>query len=446
MGKVPPQNLDAEAAVLGGILVENEAMDVVLEHLTADDFYREPHRKIFRTMVALHEKNEPCDTITISEALRARSELEAVGGLSYLVSLSSDTVSAANIAYHARIIKDKAILRNLIRAGVEIVDTSYGANGDIGEHLDRAERTILDISENRVGQTFVPIGATMNDTLKTIEQLHSRKQLITGVPTGLTDLDRMTSGLQKSDLIIVGGRPGTGKTSLGLNISVNAASTGIGVAIFSLEMSRAQLSMRMVCSEARVDSARVRSGFLRDADFPKLVAASGRLRQLPIFIDDTAAISALELRAKMRRLVRDRSKNIGLCVVDYLQLMRGSPDAGNREQEVAGISRSLKSLAKDIDCPVLALAQLSRKLEDRADKRPMMSDLRESGGQEADADLILFVYRDSLYNKNSNQKGVAEIGIGKARNGPTGSVEVAFIEEYTRFENLMRNDDGLYLQ
>jgi replicative DNA helicase len=379
MGKVPPQNLDAEAAVLGGILVENEAMDIVLEHLTADDFYREAHRKIFRVMVALHEKNEPCDTITISEALRAKNELEAVGGLSYLVALSSDTASAANIGFHARIVREKSTLRSLIRISTDITDGAYSATHDVDEFLDTAERKIFDISEQRVKNGFVTVSDMVTPTLKKIEEAASKKSVVTGLATGFTDLDRVTAGLQNSDLIILAGRPGTGKSAFSMNIGANVARNGGGVAVFSLEMSREQLVMRLLCGEARVDSARIRSGFLRQADYPALVAASGRLKNMPIHIDDTAAMSILELRAKARRLARDKSKNLKLVIVDYLQLVRGTGAAGNREGEVGEISRSLKALAKDLQIPVVGLAQLNRKVEERQDKRPVMSDLRESG-------------------------------------------------------------------
>jgi replicative DNA helicase len=378
MGKVPPQNLDAEAAVLGGILVENEAIDVVVENLVADDFYREAHRKIFRTMLQLHEKNEPCDVITISEALQARNELEAVGGRSYLVGLS-DVPSAANIASYAKIVREKSTLRSLIRISTDITDGAYQARDDVDEFLDTAERKLFDISESRVQGGFISVADMMNPTLKKIDEVASHKQMITGVASGFSDLDKLTSGFQASDLIILAARPSIGKTALLLNIATNVARTGAGVAIFSAEMSKEQLVLRMLCSEARVDSARVRSGFLRGTDSGQLVAASGRLKNMKLFIDDGASMSILELRAKARRLVRDKSKNIQLIGIDYLQLFRGSGSAGNREQEVAEISRSLKALSKDLGIPIICLSQLNRNLESRVDKRPALSDLRESG-------------------------------------------------------------------
>jgi replicative DNA helicase len=434
--KIPPQNLEAESSVLGGILLDNEAVNQVLELLRPEDFYRESHRKIFRAIIELTDRNEPVDLITLSDFLKSKNELDAVGGTAYLASLADFVPTAANIAYYARIVREKSILRSLISTATEIATRGYEEQGNVEEFLDSAEKVIFDISEKKVKAGFVSVGDMIKDTLKTVEKLYERKEMITGVPTGYDDLDKLTAGLQPSDLIIVAGRPGMGKTAFALNIATNAAFTGVGAAVFSLEMAKEQLVLRMLCSEARVNSSKVRSGYLGERDFPKLANAAGRLHDLSIYIDDTPAISVLELRAKARRLVRDRSKKIGLIVVDYLQLMRGMGGANNREQEISEISRSLKALAKELSVPVIALSQLNRRVEDRTEKKPQMSDLRESGAIEQDADLIMFIYREEVYNKNDeSKKGFAEVIVAKQRNGPIDTVTLTFLNEYTRFEN-----------
>ncbi|HXF76927.1 MAG TPA: replicative DNA helicase [Methylomirabilota bacterium] len=439
--KVPPQNLEAESSVLGGILLDNEAINLVLELLQPEDFYRESHRKIFRAMIDITDRGEPVDLITLSEFLKGRNELEAVGGAAYLASLADFVPTAANISHYARIVREKAILRSLISTATEIATRGYEEQGSVDEFLDSAEKVIFDISEKKIKASFVAVGDMITDTLKTIDKLYQRKEMITGVPTGYEDLDKLTAGLQPSDLIIVAGRPGMGKTAFALNLATNAALAGTGAAIFSLEMAKEQLVLRMLCSEARVNSSKVRSGYLGERDFPQLAKAAARLHEAPIYIDDTPAISVLELRAKARRLVRDRSKKVGLIVVDYLQLMRGMGTASNREQEISEISRSLKALAKELRIPVIALSQLNRRVEDRGDRRPQMSDLRESGAIEQDADVILFIYREEVYNKNSDDKGKAEVIVAKQRNGPTDTVTLTFIGEYTRFENYTERDD-----
>lgn len=439
--KVPPQNLEAESSVLGGILLDNEAINLVLELVQPDDFYRESHRKIFRAMIDITDRGEPVDLITLSEFLKGRNELEAVGGAAYLASLADFVPTAANISHYARIVREKAILRSLISTATEIATRGYEERGSVDEFLDSAEKVIFDISEKKIKASFVAVGDMITDTLKTIDKLYQRKEMITGVPTGYEDLDKLTAGLQPSDLIIVAGRPGMGKTAFALNLATNAAFAGTGAAIFSLEMAKEQLVLRMLCSEARVNSSKVRSGYLGERDFPQLAKAAARLHEAPIYIDDTPAISVLELRAKARRLVRDRSKKVGLIVVDYLQLMRGMGTASNREQEISEISRSLKALAKELRIPVIALSQLNRRVEDRGDRRPQMSDLRESGAIEQDADVILFIYREEVYNKNSDDKGKAEVIVAKQRNGPTDTVTLTFIGEYTRFENYTERDD-----
>ncbi|HJX09515.1 MAG TPA: replicative DNA helicase [Candidatus Binatia bacterium] len=443
--KVPPQNLEAESSVLGGILLENEAVNQVLELLRPEDFYRESHRKVFRAIVELSDRSEPVDLITLSDFLKNRGELEAVGGTAYLASLADFVPTAANISHYARIVREKSILRSLISTATEIATRGYEEQGNVEEFLDSAEKVIFDISEKKIKASFVAVGDMIKDTLKTVEKLYERKEMVTGVPTGYDDLDKLTAGLQPAELIIVAGRPGMGKTAFALNIAANAAFTGAGVAVFSLEMAKEQLVLRMLCSEARVDSSKVRSGYLGERDFPQLAKAAGRLHEAPIYIDDTPAISVLELRAKARRLVRDRSKKIGLIIVDYLQLMRGMGTASNREQEISEISRSLKALAKELSVPVIALSQLNRRVEDRSDRRPMMADLRESGAIEQDSDVIIFIYRDEVYNKSDeSKKGLAEIIVAKQRNGPIDTVTLTFLNEYTRFENYTERDDLEY--
>ena len=433
--RLPPQNLEAETSVLGAVLLENEALNRVLEILHEDDFYRDAHRRIFSAILHLYEHSEPVDLITLSEVLKTRGHLDDVGGVEYLNSLVNGVPTAANISYYAKIIKEKAILRKLINRATEIVSQSYANSGDVDEFIDKAERTIFEISEDRVRPSFYPIKDLIKSSFKTIERLYEKRQLITGVPTGFQRLDELTSGLQPSDLIIIAGRPSMGKTALALNIAQNASvQAAIPAAIFSLEMSKEQLALRMLCSEAKVDAHRLRGGFLSEADWPRLTRAAGSLSEAPLFIDDTPGLSALEMRAKTRRLKIEH--NLGLVIVDYLQLMRGRASADSREQEISDISRSLKALAKELSIPVIALSQLNRRVEERGDKRPQLSDLRESGAIEQDADVILFLYREEVYNKSEENRGKAEIIIGKQRNGPTDKVDLAFLDKYTRFENL----------
>jgi len=441
--RVPPQNLEAESSVLGGILLENDAVNVVLELLRAEDFYRESHRKIFRAMIELSNRNEPVDVITLGECLTGRGELEAVGGSAYLASLNDFVPTAANISYYARIVREKSILRHLINAATEVATKGYEGRDNVEELLDSAEKVIFDITEQRIKSSFVKIGDMMKDSIKMVEKLFERKTMITGVPTGFKDLDTKTAGLQPSDLIIVAARPGMGKTAFSLNVASHAAFSGYGVAVFSLEMAREQLALRLLCSEARVDNSKVRTGYLSDRDFPKLATAAGKLHDALIYIDDTPAISILELRAKARRLARDRDKKLGLIIVDYLQLMRGTGTAQNREQEISEISRSLKALAKELSVPVLAISQLNRRVEDRNDKTPQLSDLRESGAIEQDADVIAFIYREAAYNPKSDDN-TATITIAKQRNGPTGELNLTFLREFTRFEDYTARDDEFY--
>jgi len=443
--KVPPQNIEAEQSILGSILLDNQALNNVLEILSVKDFYNEAHRRIFAATIELSDRNEPCDLITLTNILKNNKQLDAVGGMAYLASLVDNVPSAANAAYYAKIVKEKAILRMLIGTATEILKNSYDTSAEIDQVLDKAEHAIFEISENKIRPAFFPIKDIIKDSFKTIERLYERKALITGVPTGFEKIDDLTSGLQKSELIIIAGRPSMGKTAFALNIAFHAAvEMGLPVAIFSLEMAKEQLAMRMLASEAKVDSQRLRQGRLGETDWPKLTIAAGRLSDAPIFIDDKPAIMVLEMKAKARRLKAE--SGLELIVLDYLQLMRGGGNRDSREQEISEISRSLKALAKELNVPVIALSQLNRKVEDRTNRRPQMADLRESGAIEQDADLIAFIYRDELYNKSEDnpEKGMAEIIIGKQRNGPVGTVKLAFLEKYTSFENLARPEEIAY--
>jgi len=435
--KMPPQNIEAEQSVLGGILIENGAIHKVMEVLTPDDFYREAHQKIYNSLLDLSERDEPADLITVTNELRKKDQIDSIGGASYVASLIDTIPTAANIGYYARIVKEKSILRKLIETATDIVTQGYEDREDVEGLLDEAERAIFQIAENRVRPSFYPIREIVKSSFKTLEKLYEKKELVTGIPSGFKDLDLMTAGFQPSDLIIVAGRPSMGKTALCLNIAQYAAiEKKVPVAIFSLEMSKEQLVLRMLCSEARVEGTRIRTGFLSESDWPKLTLAAGNLSDAPIFIDDTAALTILELRAKARRLKGEHG--LGMLVVDYLQLMRGRTMIENRQQEISEISRSLKALAKELNLPVIAVSQLSRRSESREDKRPQMSDLRESGAIEQDADLILFIYRDEVYNRSEENpnRGKAEVIIGKQRNGPIGRIELAFLDKFTMFKDL----------
>ncbi|MBM4271000.1 MAG: replicative DNA helicase [Deltaproteobacteria bacterium] len=440
--RVPPQNMDAEQSVIGGILLDNHALNSVLEILNVSDFYSEAHRKIFAAIIELYDKNQPSDLITLSNILKSKNQLDQAGGISYLASLTDNVPSSANIGHYSRIVKEKSILRKLIGTATDILSKSYTSGAEVDTLLDEAEHAIFEISENKIRPTFSPFKTIIKESFKTIEKLHERKELVTGVPTGFMEIDDMTSGLQRSDLIIIAGRPSMGKTAFALNIAEYAAlEAQIPVALFSLEMAKEQIALRMLSSVARIDSQRIRRGFLGEADWPKLVAAAGRLSEAPIFIDDTPAVTVLEIKAKARRLKSE--VDLGLIILDYLQLMRSGGYKESREQEISEISRSLKALAKELSVPVVALSQLNRKVEDRTNKRPQMADLRDSGAIEQDADLIAFIYRDEVYNKSEEnpEKGMAEIIIGKQRNGPTGLTKLAFQEKFARFENLARGID-----
>lgn len=435
--KIPPQQIEAEQSLLGGIMVDSSGLPAALEVLKGDEFYKDSHRTIFRAIQDLFEQNEPVDILTVTNLLDERKQLESIGGASYIAALTDAMPTASNVSAYAKIVSEKAIMRRLIQAANEIVSFAYGGGKNTEEVLDSAEAAIFRIAERRIRNTYFPLKEVIKKNIETIERYQEYREMVTGVPSGYKDLDKLTAGFQKSDLIIIAARPSMGKTALGLCIARNAAmESGIPVGFFSLEMSKEQLAMRLLCAEARVDSHKIRSGFLSRQECGKLLQAAGLFMDVPIYIDDTPGISPLELRAKARRMMADQG--LGLVVVDYLQLMRGRETAERREQEISEISRSLKGLAKELDIPVIAIAQLNRKVEERTDKRPLLSDLRESGAIEQDADVIAFIYRDEVYAKNAcKEPGVAEIIIGKQRNGPSGeTVKLAYINTYTRFENL----------
>ncbi len=439
--KVPPHSIQAEQSVLGGLLLDNETWDSVADRVSEVDFYRKDHRLIFRTIQALAEKQKPFDVVTISEALQATGELEEASGLAYLSTLAKDTPTAANIAAYADIVRDRSVLRQLIHVGTDISDSAFRTEGrDTADLLEEAERRVFEIAEQRqrAGQGgFKSIKSLLADAVEKIETLFEQESNITGASTGFTDLDEMTSGLQASDLIIVAGRPSMGKTTIAMNMAENVAiKEGKPVAVFSMEMPGDSLAMRMMSSLGRIDQHRVRTGKLEDDEWPRLTSAINILAETKLFIDDTPALTPTEVRARARRLTRDHGQ-LGLIVLDYLQLMRSPSGGDNRVQEISDISRSLKALAKELNVPVIALSQLNRNLEQRPNKRPVMSDLRESGSIEQDADVIMFVYRDEVYNEDSPDKGIAELIIGKQRNGPIGTVRLTFLGQYTRFENFI---------
>ena len=430
--KVPPQNIEAEQSVLGAILLDNDALHEAVELLKAEDFYREAHRKIYQAMTELYSKNEPVDLITLNNYLKGRNELEEVGGVQYLSSLASFVPTSANVKYHSRIVREKALVRNLLHSVTDIAKNVYDNELDTDELIDYAEKKIFDLSDKKIKTSFFTMKELISDTFVTIERLYDKKESITGVPSGFKDMDELTTGFQKGDLIIIGGRPGMGKTAFCLNISQHV---GIAmkepVAIFSLEMAKEQLVMRMLCSEAKVDSNKVRKGFINKRDdWNKLTNAAGKLAESLIFIDDSSGLSVLEMRAKARRLKQQHG--LSLVIVDYLQLMRGRGKFERREQEIAEISRSLKALAKELQVPVIALSQLNRGVETRGgNKNPTLADLRESGAIEQDADVIIFLYRDQKDDMDS--KGKVIVDIAKQRNGPTDKISLTFLDYCTRF-------------
>jgi replicative DNA helicase len=435
-GRVPPHSLDAEIAVIGAVLLDNESLNTIVEILQADDFYKSSHKYLFEAIISLYERRDPIDVVSLSNELRAISKIDEAGGVDYISYILDVVPTVANTQYYARIVKEMSLRRKIIHAVTEIANDAFESQGDIGSFIDSVEQRIFQVSESRLTQGFSKVGDLVKDSIRRVEQLCTSDDHITGVRTGFTALDEMTSGLQASDLIIIAGRPSMGKTALALSIARNAAlDYGQAVAVFSLEMSKEQITTRLLCSEAKVSSAKVRSGNLTDNDFPRIVDAASKIAQANIFIDDTPAITALEMRAKARRLHRETP--LSLIIIDYLQLMQGnSRRSERREQEISDISRSIKALAKELKIPIIALSQLNRAVETRVDKRPLMADLRESGAIEQDADIIGFVYRDEVYHPDTQHKGVAEIIISKHRNGSIGTIQTAFVGEYTSFENL----------
>ena len=434
--RVPPQSIDAEMSVLGAMLIKKEAITQAQELLKADDFYREAHRLVYDAMLELAGNGEPVDLVTLTEALRKKEILEKVGGISFLTQLANYTPTAANIVYHAKIVKEKSELRHLIDAATEIASAAYEATDEVTDIMDDAEKKILAIAGSQSTGGFEPIKDIVINAIDHVESIYESKGGLTGIGTGFADLDAMTSGLQKSDLILVAARPSMGKTAFTLNIATHAAMNGSTVAFFSLEMSKEQLVQRMLCSEGAIDSQRLRTGKLDDKEWQELIKTADKVSKAKLFIDDTAGISVMELRSKARRLKAEHG--LDLIVIDYLQLMQGRSKGGDnsRQQEISEISRSLKALARELDVPVVALSQLSRSVESRTVKKPMLSDLRESGSLEQDADIVMFLYREDYYDQETEKKNITEVMISKHRNGPIGSIELFFQKEFTKFRSL----------
>ncbi|OMP66413.1 replicative DNA helicase [Domibacillus epiphyticus] len=441
--RVPPQNIEAEQAVLGAIFLEPSALTVASEILIPEDFYRSAHQQIYLTMLKLGDHGKAVDVVTVTEDLAAAKQIEDVGGISYLSELAASVPTAANIEYYARIVEEKSLLRRLIRTATTIAQDGYEREDEVEGLLSEAEKSIMEVAQRKNAGAFHNIKDVLVRTYDNIELLHNRKGDVTGIPTGFSELDRMTAGFQRNDLIIVAARPSVGKTAFALNIAQNVATnTDETVAIFSLEMGAEQLVMRMLCAEGNINAQSLRTGALTDEDWRKLTMAMGSLSNSGIYIDDTPGVRIGEIRSKCRRLKQEQG--LGMILIDYLQLIQGNGRSGeNRQQEVSEISRSLKALARELEVPVIALSQLSRGVEQRQDKRPMMSDIRESGSIEQDADIVAFLYRDDYYDKESENKNMIEIIIAKQRNGPTGTVELAFVKEYNKFVNVERRMDEM---
>lgn len=439
--RIPPQNIDAEQAVLGAIFLEPASMTVTSEVLIPEDFYRSSHQKIYTVMLKLNDHGKAVDLITVSEELSASKNLEEIGGVSYLSELAGSVPTAANVEYYVRIVEEKSLLRRLIRTATNIAQEGYSREDEVEDLLGEAEKNIMEVAQRKNAGAFQNIKDVLVRTYDNIEVLTNRKGDVTGIPTGFTELDRMTAGFQRNDLIIVAARPSVGKTAFALNIAQNVATkTEENVAIFSLEMGAEQLVMRMLCAEGNINAQNLRTGSLTDEDWRKLTMAMGSLSNAGIYIDDTPGVRIGEIRSKCRRLKQEQG--LGMILIDYLQLIQGNGRSGeNRQQEVSEISRSLKALARELQVPVIALSQLSRGVEQRQDKRPMMSDIRESGSIEQDADIVAFLYRDDYYDKESENKDIIEIIIAKQRNGPVGTVSLAFVKEYNKFVNLERRFD-----
>lgn len=430
--RVPPQSVEAEQSVLGCMLLQKEAVARALDVLRPEDFYRDTHRLIFEVMRSLFEAGQPIDLITVTEALRARGLLEQIGGLTYLAELANVVPTAANLEHYARIVQERALLRNIILVGTTMAQKAYEPGREAEEILDEAERMVFQLSERTHGSSYEPLREVLIHTVSKIDQLYDSSAGITGVPTGFSALDALTAGFQNSDLVVLAARPSMGKTQLALNFARNAAAAGVTTVYFALEMSKEQLALRLICAEGQIDSQKLRRGQLNEEDWRRFSYAVGQLSQLPLFIDDTPALTPLELRARARRLKAEH--NLGFLVVDYLQLMEvGRARIENRQQEIAIISRTLKALARELSIPVLALSQLSRAVDSRQDRRPMLSDLRESGAIEQDADIVAFIFREQYYQKTEGVPDIAEVIIAKQRNGPTGTVRLLYAQQYGRF-------------
>lgn len=433
--RVPPQNIDAERSTIGSMLLEKEAIERGAELLKPEDFYREAHRVIFEVITYLANKGEPIDIITVSEELTRRNMLDKIGGIAYLTALANSVPTAANVEYYAKIVGEKSLLRSIISVATHIVSMGYEGTEEVDAILDEAEKQIFQITQKRTTKGFISLKNILIETFEQIEKLYESKGGVTGLPTGFVDFDRLTAGLQPSDLIILAARPSMGKTTLAMNIARYASvELKIPVVVFSLEMSKEQLALKLLCSEAGVDNQRIRTGTLLDHDWPRLSHALGKLSESVMFIDDTPGISALDIRAKARRIKAEHG--LGLIVIDYLQLMQNRNRSENRQQEVSEISRALKSLARELEAPVIALSQLSRAVEQRTDKKPNLSDLRESGSLEQDADLVAFLYREDYYNPETDKKNITELIIAKQRNGPVGTVDMLFQKEFSKFVGL----------
>ncbi|MGG4397327.1 replicative DNA helicase [Paenibacillus thiaminolyticus] len=437
--RIPPQNLEAEQAVLGAILLQSEALITAMERIQPEDFYDPAHQMIYEAMIELGEENQPVDLITLTAKLQAKQQLEDVGRISYLTKLANAVPTAANVDYYAQIIEEKSMMRRLIRTATQLVSEGYSGGEDVSGLLSDAERRILEISNRRSSSGFIAIKDVLMDVYERVEYLSEHQGGTTGIPSGFPDLDKMTSGFQRSDLIIVAARPSVGKTAFALNIAQNVGVRAKEtVAIFSLEMSASQLVQRMICAESNVDAGRLRTGQLEDDDWEKLTMSIAALSEAEVYIDDTPGVTVADIRAKCRRLKKERG--LGMILIDYLQLIHGRGKPGeNRQQEVSEISRTLKQIARELEVPVIALSQLSRGVEQRQDKRPMMSDLRESGSIEQDADIVAFLYRDDYYNQDTEKKNIIEIIIAKQRNGPVGTVELVFLKNFNKFVSYERN-------
>lgn len=435
-GRIPPHNLEAEESLIGAMLLSRDAISAAIERCGVTDFYKPSHAQIFSAITSIYNRAEPADAVTVAEELRRAGALEDIGGAAVLVALQSNTPAISNASRYASIVEEHALLRRLIGVANEIAELGYGLPDDVTAAVDQAETMVFEVAQRRTVDSVAPISYLLDQTLDRLEQLIDRGEEITGVPTGYTDLDRLLAGLQPSNLVVVGARPSMGKTAFALGAAVHAALTGLPVLFFSLEMSHLELAQRVLSAEARVDATRMRNGRLLNTDYTKVTNAISRLSAAPLHIDDNPNVTVMDIRARARRM--KSREGLGLVVVDYLQLMSGRNSAENRQVEISEISRGLKILARELNIPVVALSQLSRTLESRADKRPMLADLRESGAIEQDADVVMFIYRDELYNRETAERGSAQIIVSKHRSGPTGSVELAFVENYARFANMAK--------